>query len=26
VENKQRFPHLHTPGGDYGQMSIKALH
>ncbi|MGC1222050.1 MAG: IS3 family transposase [Candidatus Sulfotelmatobacter sp.] len=26
VENKQRFPHLHTPGGGYGQRSIKALH
>ena len=27
VENKTRFPHLHTPGGDYdGQMSSKALH
>jgi transposase InsO family protein len=26
VENKQRFPHLHTPGGDYGRMSTKALH
>ena len=26
VENKERFPHLHTPGGDCGQMSNKALH
>jgi hypothetical protein len=26
VENKPRFPHLHTPGGDYGQRSKEALH
>ena len=26
VENKERFPHLHTPGYDCGQMSNKALH
>jgi len=26
VENKNRFPHLHTPGGDYGQSSKQALH
>ena len=26
VENKERFPHPHTPGYDYGQMSKEALH
>jgi putative transposase len=26
MENAPRFPHLHTPGGDYGQMSNKELH
>jgi putative transposase len=26
MENTARFPHPHTPGGDYGQMSNKALH
>jgi transposase InsO family protein len=26
VENKTRFPHLHTPGDDYGQRSKEALH
>jgi transposase InsO family protein len=26
VENKTRFPHLHTPGDDYGQLSNEALH
>ena len=26
VENKERFPHLHTPGGDYGQRPKEALH
>jgi len=26
VENKTRFPHLHTPGDDYGQRSKQALH
>src|ERR1051326_4979291 len=26
VENQTRFPHLHTPGGDYGQRSKEALH
>ncbi|HKM83433.1 MAG TPA: IS3 family transposase [Candidatus Acidoferrum sp.] len=26
VENKTRFPHLHTPDGDYGQRSKEALH
>ena len=26
VENKERFPHLHTPGDDYGQRSKEALH
>ena len=26
VENKERFPHLHTPGYDCGHMSNKALH
>ncbi len=26
VENAPRFPHPHTPGGDYGQTSIEALH
>jgi transposase InsO family protein len=26
MENAARFPHLHTPGGDYGQMSKEALH
>ena len=26
MENAARFPHLHTPGGDYGQMTNKALH
>src|ERR1700747_3670242 len=25
VENQTRFPHLHTPGGDYGQRSKEAL-
>ena len=26
VENKTRFPHPHTPGGDYGQIAKEALH
>ena len=26
MENALRFPHPHTPGGGYGQMSNKALH
>jgi hypothetical protein len=26
VENAARFPHPHTPDGDYGQMSNEALH
>ena len=26
MENAARFPHPHTPGGDYGQWSNKALH
>src|SRR5712692_2325913 len=26
VENAPRFPHPHTPGDDYGQMSNEALH
>jgi putative transposase len=26
VENKTRFPHLHTPDGGYGQGSKEALH
>jgi hypothetical protein len=26
MENAARFPHPHNPGGDYGQMSNKALH
>jgi putative transposase len=26
MENAPRFPHPHTPGDDYGQMSNKALH
>jgi transposase InsO family protein len=26
MENAARFPHPHTPGGDYRQMSDKALH
>ena len=26
VENATRFPHLHTPDGDYGQRSKEALH
>src|SRR5512146_270548 len=26
MENAARFPHPHTPGGDYGQMSNEALH
>jgi len=26
MENKRRFPHLHTPGGNYGQRSKEALH
>src|SRR5450755_3699974 len=26
MENAPRFPHPHTPGGDDGQMSNKALH
>jgi len=26
MENAARFPHPHTPGGDYGQMSNRALH
>ena len=26
MENAVRFPHLHTPDGDYGQLSNEALH
>jgi hypothetical protein len=26
VENAPRFPHLHTPDDDYGQLSKEALH
>jgi hypothetical protein len=26
MENASRFPHPHTPGDDYGQMSNEALH
>jgi transposase InsO family protein len=26
MENAARFPHPHTPGGDYGQRSKEALH
>ena len=26
MENAALFPHLHTPGGDYGQTSNEALH
>jgi len=26
MENAPRFPHPHTPGDDYGQMSNEALH
>jgi Integrase core domain len=26
IENAPGFPHLHVPGGDYGQMSSKELH
>ena len=26
MENAARFPHPHTPGGDYGQTSNEALH
>ena len=26
MENAARFPHPHTPGGDYGQLSDEALH
>ncbi len=26
MENASRFPHLHTPDGDYGQRSKEALH
>jgi len=26
MENAPRFPHLHTPDGDYGQLSNEALH
>jgi uncharacterized protein (TIGR00369 family) len=26
MENASRFPHPHTPGDDYGQLSNKALH
>ncbi len=26
MENAPRFPHLHTPGDDYGQRSKEALH
>jgi hypothetical protein len=26
VENAPRFPHLHAPDDDYGQLSNEALH
>jgi len=26
MENASRFPHPHTPGDDYGQLSNEGLH